>query len=110
MPSVVDPSYAPSGSHLVSATVVGNSLVAADELLAAVRKQLAEWFGRDVLGSDTCGPIGFPTLFQSKRPLPEVPAPKKLLCNRDSMFMEIIAILHRSTAHYNQADGLRKRS
>ncbi len=50
VPSVVAPSYAPSGSHLVSATVVGNSLVAADELLAAVREQLAEWFGRDVLG------------------------------------------------------------
>ena len=50
VPSVVAPSYAPSGSHLVSVTVVGNSLVAADELLAAVRKQLGEWFGRDVLG------------------------------------------------------------
>ncbi len=50
VPSVVAPSYAPSGSHLVSATVVGNSLLAADDLLAAVRKQLGEWFGRDVLG------------------------------------------------------------
>jgi len=50
VPSVVAPSYAPSGSHLVSATVVGNSRVGGDELLAAVRTQLAEWFGRDVLG------------------------------------------------------------
>jgi phytoene dehydrogenase-like protein len=48
VPSLVAPSYAPSGSHLISATVVGNSQVPADELLAAVRQQLTAWFGRDV--------------------------------------------------------------
>jgi phytoene dehydrogenase-like protein len=45
VPSLVAPSYAPSGVHLVSASVVGGSKVAPEQLLREVKKQLAEWFG-----------------------------------------------------------------
>jgi phytoene dehydrogenase-like protein len=50
VPSVVAPSYAPAGRHLVSATVLG--LPARDDagLLADVRGQLAGWFGAAVHG------------------------------------------------------------
>lgn len=47
VPSAVAPSYAPSGMHLVSATVVGQPRHIPD-LQAAVRQQLAEWFGDEV--------------------------------------------------------------
>ncbi len=45
VPSMIAPSYAPSGAHLISVTVVGQSAQAPDELLAAVINQLTEWFG-----------------------------------------------------------------
>jgi phytoene dehydrogenase-like protein len=47
VPSLVAPSYAPSGAHLVSASVVGPTQLGADELLRQVREQLAEWFGAE---------------------------------------------------------------
>ena len=47
--SVVAPSYAPPGSHLVSASVVGHAATRPDaELEAGARAQLAGWFGADV--------------------------------------------------------------
>jgi phytoene dehydrogenase-like protein len=49
VPSVVAPSYAPSGAHLVSATVIGKPGLDTEQFLAAVRNQLAEWFGSDAL-------------------------------------------------------------
>ncbi|HEY4934523.1 MAG TPA: NAD(P)/FAD-dependent oxidoreductase [Terriglobales bacterium] len=48
VPSMVAPSYAPKGAHLVSASVVGEAGKDPDRLLPAVRDQLAEWFGSDV--------------------------------------------------------------
>lgn len=45
VPSAVQPSYAPDGAHLVSATVLAQH---ADATEADVRAQLATWFGRDV--------------------------------------------------------------
>jgi phytoene dehydrogenase-like protein len=45
VPSLVAPSYAPSGTHLVSASVIGGGNLPADQLLRQVLDQLAEWFG-----------------------------------------------------------------
>jgi protoporphyrinogen oxidase len=42
------PSYAPSGSSLVSASVIGVPAAGDEELAAAARTQLAGWFGRAV--------------------------------------------------------------
>ena len=52
VPSVIAPSYAATGAHLISVTAVGQSAAAQppDELLAAVISQLTEWFGGAVLG------------------------------------------------------------
>ncbi|KAF8065829.1 maoA [Scenedesmus sp. PABB004] len=45
-PSTVAPSYAPPGQTLVSASVIGTQPQLSDEqLVAAVRRELAEWFG-----------------------------------------------------------------
>lgn len=49
VPSLVAPAYAPAGEHLISATVVGPA-PAGPELEAAVRDQLAGWFGGRVSG------------------------------------------------------------
>ena len=47
VPSVVAPSYAPQGSHLVSVSIVGP--VSQNSLLeASVRAQMQEWFGDEV--------------------------------------------------------------
>ena len=49
VPSNVSPHYAPSGSHLLSASVVGDHGFTSDsELVGAVRKQLKGWFGSEV--------------------------------------------------------------
>jgi phytoene dehydrogenase-like protein len=45
VPSTVAPSYAPVGSSLVSATVLGTEEEDATRLLSIVRAQLASWFG-----------------------------------------------------------------
>jgi len=50
VPSAVAPSYAPSGAHLISASVVGENTLSPDELLAQVRGPLEEWFGEEVRG------------------------------------------------------------
>jgi phytoene dehydrogenase-like protein len=42
--SAVAPSYAPSGKHLVSATILGNPDAPDDEVAEAAKSQLAEWF------------------------------------------------------------------
>jgi phytoene dehydrogenase-like protein len=50
--SVVAPSYAPSGAHLVSASAVGDAASLPDlELEAAVRTQLGGWFGEGFRGA-----------------------------------------------------------
>ncbi|HRK32138.1 MAG TPA: NAD(P)/FAD-dependent oxidoreductase [Tepidisphaeraceae bacterium] len=41
-------SYAPAGQHLISANVVGQQAMNEEQLLAAVRAQLTEWFGTEV--------------------------------------------------------------
>jgi phytoene dehydrogenase-like protein len=48
VPSVVAPTYAPAGQHLVSVVVIGH--MDADDSTAerAVRRELTEWFGPDV--------------------------------------------------------------
>lgn len=48
VPSAVAPSYAPAGMTLVSATVLGNPTNDDQELRAAVRTQMIEWFGTSV--------------------------------------------------------------
>jgi phytoene dehydrogenase-like protein len=45
VPSVVAPSYAPPGAHLVSATVLGNPSIDDAEVVSRVREQLTGWFG-----------------------------------------------------------------
>ena len=50
VPSLVAPSYAPPGAHLLSATVIGKPGRDTEHFLAAVRNQLAEWLGSDALG------------------------------------------------------------
>ena len=45
VPSAVSPQYAPAGAALVSATVLDDRGLPADALAAAVRDQLAGWFG-----------------------------------------------------------------
>jgi len=45
VPSLVAPSYAPDQQHLVSATVLGMTMLDETELQAEVRDQLAGWFG-----------------------------------------------------------------
>ncbi|MBM4376394.1 MAG: FAD-dependent oxidoreductase [Deltaproteobacteria bacterium] len=50
--SVVAPSYAPPGAHLVSASVVGDAATRPDgELEAAARVQLEGWFGDEFRGA-----------------------------------------------------------
>jgi len=48
VPSIVAPSYAPSGQHLISVVVIGH--LDADDISveSIVRKELAEWFGPEV--------------------------------------------------------------
>lgn len=47
-PSVVAPSYAPSGHTLISTTIVGDELLKSDEELEeAVRQQMSRWFGKE---------------------------------------------------------------
>lgn len=48
VPSAVAPGYAPPGTALVSATVLGTSAHDDDALDAAVRTQMTEWFGTSV--------------------------------------------------------------
>jgi hypothetical protein len=45
VPSAVSPQYAPAGAALVSATVLEDRGLPGDALAAAVRDQLAGWFG-----------------------------------------------------------------
>lgn len=45
VPSVVSPSYAPIGMSLVSATVLGDPPGGDNKLVAAVWRQMQEWFG-----------------------------------------------------------------
>lgn len=46
--SDVAPGYAPAGQHLIAANVVGPSVGDDEELCAAVRRQVAVWFGSEV--------------------------------------------------------------
>jgi phytoene dehydrogenase-like protein len=46
VPSRIAPSYAPSGTSLISASIVGNIDLDDEKLLAAVRSQLTSWFGQ----------------------------------------------------------------
>lgn len=48
VPSVVSPSYAPSGSHLISANVVGSQGSQDASLAERVLLQMRKWFGRQV--------------------------------------------------------------
>ena len=51
VPSVVQPSYAPPGSHLVAVTLVGDGARCSDEhALLEAQRELREWYGEKVLG------------------------------------------------------------
>lgn len=50
VPSMIAPTYAPGGAHLVSVSVIGRSANAPDVLMASVVHQLTEWFGSAVQG------------------------------------------------------------
>ena len=45
VPSIVAPTYAPSGQHLISVVVLGSTDVESSVVETAVRNELAEWFG-----------------------------------------------------------------
>jgi phytoene dehydrogenase-like protein len=47
-PSLVAPSYAPAGQHLVCASVLGNPVEPDEQLVQSVREQLTDWFGPTV--------------------------------------------------------------
>jgi phytoene dehydrogenase-like protein len=48
VPSVVSASYAPSGRHLISISVVDEKYVEKEDLVESVRKQCGSWFGEQV--------------------------------------------------------------
>jgi phytoene dehydrogenase-like protein len=48
VPSLASEHYAPTGAHLVSATVIGNPTDSDEKLEHAARAQLASWFGAPV--------------------------------------------------------------
>ena len=45
VPSIVAPSYAPAGQHLISVVVIGHRSADDTTVEATVRRELAEWFG-----------------------------------------------------------------
>lgn len=49
VPSLVAPEYAPSGQHLISASVVDGDFVERNDLTSLVTKQCAEWFGDEIV-------------------------------------------------------------
>ena len=51
VPSVIAPSYAPAGRHLIAATAVGSPVPDDAALERAARAQLGEWFGRDAVAA-----------------------------------------------------------
>ena len=48
IPSIVAPSYAPTGQHLISVVVVGHQAADNAAVETTVRRELTEWFGRVV--------------------------------------------------------------
>ena len=50
VPSIIAPTYAPAGRHLVSATIIGMSNDDDDALDRAARTQLGDWFGIAAVG------------------------------------------------------------
>jgi phytoene dehydrogenase-like protein len=50
VPSVIAPIYAPKGSFLLAASVIGNPREGDEQLEKAVRAQLSDWFGPSVDG------------------------------------------------------------
>jgi len=51
-PSVVSPTYAPSGKHLCSASIIGVPTELSDEQIAEqVKSELTEWFGQSITSS-----------------------------------------------------------
>jgi phytoene dehydrogenase-like protein len=48
VPSIVAPSYAPAGQHLISVVVIGHGSVDDATVEATVRGELGDWFGRGV--------------------------------------------------------------
>lgn len=99
VPSVVAHSYAPSGTHLVSATVIGNPGQSPDELLAEVRGQLAEWFGTDVQGWRHLRTYWIPDALPSQTPAAGG-ATREETCVRPGLY---VCGDHRDTASINGA-------
>ena len=50
VPSMVAPSYAPAGSHLVSVSAIGKPSHTPERLRSEVLSQLSDWFGKQVDG------------------------------------------------------------
>ena len=48
VPSIVAPTYAPAGQHLISVVVIGHQSADSDTAEAMVRRELTEWFGAEV--------------------------------------------------------------
>lgn len=48
VPSVVQPSYAPPGKHLISVSVIQPTPLSDEELLMEVQKELRKWFKKEV--------------------------------------------------------------
>jgi phytoene dehydrogenase-like protein len=69
VPSLVAPTYAPTGCALVSVTVIGEQTKSKEELEHAVRDQLTEWYGRSVRRWDLL------RIYSIRHALPNQPAP-----------------------------------
>lgn len=48
VPSIVAPTYAPAGQHLISVVVIGHRSAENATAEAAVRREMTEWFGAEV--------------------------------------------------------------
>jgi phytoene dehydrogenase-like protein len=105
VPSLVTPSYAPPGAHLVSATVIGNPYQDPEQLLTAARNQLAEWFGSDALRWRHLRTYWIPDALPDQSPVAGGANPKEN-CVRPGLY---VCGDHRDTASINGALGSGRR-
>jgi phytoene dehydrogenase-like protein len=77
VPSLVSPTYAPAGAHLMSATVIGKQ--AGPNLTAtAVLEQLTGWFGPEVEKWQTLGSYWVPNALPEQPSIPSAPGSDRI--------------------------------
>ncbi len=94
VPSDVAPSYAPPGAALVSASVLGIPPLGDEQLDAAVREQLRDWFGSQVDGWRLLRALRIPFALPAQPPAALDP-PERAVRVRDGLF---VCGDHRATA------------